>query len=178
MEGAGIHPTLPETKYRPHLCESVIKAGVIRSRYHRSDMGYECPVCSDPQADARHLANHMAFTALLGDETHEQWLDDTAPGWETDGDTELAERLRDKAPEVEYPQVFEDTSGEMPPTDSTGESNGLSDRTVAEIPKPVSPRETAEADTDEVGRIVAEARELTQRMENKLADADREDDEE
>ena len=74
-------------------------------------MGYACPVCETPQADARHLANHLAFTALLGDADHESWLDEHAPGWEQAGETELAERVEGDASEVEYPQVFEDTTG-------------------------------------------------------------------
>jgi hypothetical protein len=44
-------------------------------------MGYVCPVCEDPQADGHHLANHLAFTAMLGDDAHEAWLDDHAPEW-------------------------------------------------------------------------------------------------
>ena len=39
-------------------------------------MGYACPVCDHPQADARHLANHLAFTALARGGDHEAWLDD------------------------------------------------------------------------------------------------------
>ena len=74
-------------------------------------MGYACPVCETPQADARHLANHLAFTALLGDDDHESWLDEHAPGWEHSGESELAERVEEGAAEVEFPQVFEDTTG-------------------------------------------------------------------
>ncbi len=74
-------------------------------------MGYACPVCETPQTDARHLANHLAFTALLGDDDHESWLDDHAPGWEQSGEDDLAERIEGTASEVEYPQVFEDTTG-------------------------------------------------------------------
>lgn len=74
-------------------------------------MGYACPVCETPQADARHLANHLAFTALLGDDDHESWLDDHAPGWEQSGEDDLAERVEETASVVEYPQVFEDTTG-------------------------------------------------------------------
>lgn len=74
-------------------------------------MGYACPVCETPQADARHLANHLAFTALLGNEKHESWLDDHVPDWEEIGENELAERVVEDASEVEFPQVFEDTTG-------------------------------------------------------------------
>ncbi|WP_128477316.1 DUF5810 domain-containing protein [Halorussus pelagicus] len=73
-------------------------------------MGYACPVCETPQSDAEHLANHLAFTAMLGDDDHEAWLDDHAPGWNEDGEDELAERIEEYAKEVGFPQVFEDTT--------------------------------------------------------------------
>lgn len=75
-------------------------------------MGYACPVCDDPQSDARHLANHLAFTAILGDEDHEAWLDEHAPGWADDGEQALAERVAEHAEQREYPQLFEDTTGQ------------------------------------------------------------------
>ncbi|UPV76134.1 DUF5810 domain-containing protein [Halorussus limi] len=74
-------------------------------------MGYACPVCETPQSDAEHLANHLAFTAMLGDDDHEAWLDDHAPGWNEDGEDELAARVEEYAKEVGFPQVFEDTTG-------------------------------------------------------------------
>jgi len=74
-------------------------------------MGLACPVCETPHPDPEHLANHLAFTAMLGDDDHEAWLDDHAPGWEDDGEADLADRIADHAPEVGYPQVFDDTTG-------------------------------------------------------------------
>jgi hypothetical protein len=74
-------------------------------------MGYECPVCETPQADARHLANHLAFTAVLGREDHEAWLDEHAPGWSEAGEAELAPRVAEHAESAEFDQVFEDTTG-------------------------------------------------------------------
>lgn len=73
-------------------------------------MGYACPVCETPQSDAEHLANHLAFTAMLGDDDHEAWLDDHAPGWDDDGEAELADRVEEYAAEVGFPQVFDDTT--------------------------------------------------------------------
>lgn len=90
-------------------------------------MGYECPVCATPQADARHLANHMAFTALLGDDEHEAWLDEHAPEWDEAGDAELAPRIAEHAPEAEFSQVFEDTAGGLEgadPSDPPEERSG------------------------------------------------------
>ncbi|WP_332897866.1 DUF5810 domain-containing protein [Haladaptatus sp. CMSO5] len=74
-------------------------------------MGYVCPVCEAPQMDGKHLANHLAFTAILGNAEHEAWLDEHAPGWSAEGQKELAARVTEFAEEREYPQVFEDTTG-------------------------------------------------------------------
>jgi len=74
-------------------------------------MGYACPVCGDPQADGEHLANHLAFTAVLGDAGHEDWLDEHVPDWGDTDPPELAERVTDHAEKREFPQVFEDTTG-------------------------------------------------------------------
>lgn len=77
-------------------------------------MGYECPVCSVPQADGRHLANHLAFTALLGDADHGTWLDEVVPEWAGMDEATLADRVVERAPERPYPQVFEDTTEDRP----------------------------------------------------------------
>lgn len=74
-------------------------------------MGYACPVCADPQADAGHLANHLAFTAILGEEAHEAWLDEHAPGWGEMDEAGLAEAVVDDVEETTFPQVFDDTVG-------------------------------------------------------------------
>ncbi|QLD89348.1 hypothetical protein HWV07_10030 [Natronomonas salina] len=90
-------------------------------------MGYACPVCEDPQADAGHLANHLAFTAILGDDDHEAWLEEHAPGWGEMGEAELAEAVVDHVEETEFPQVFEDTVGglEESTPDSLEERSGM-----------------------------------------------------
>lgn len=75
-------------------------------------MGFSCPVCADPQADGVHLANHLAITALTRGGDHERWLDEEIPEWERLGEEELADQLRDIAAEAEYPQLFEDTTGQ------------------------------------------------------------------
>lgn len=73
-------------------------------------MGYECPVCGIPQADGGHLANHLAFTALIHSDEHEAWLDERVPEWDTLEEDELADALIETAAETEFPQVFEDTT--------------------------------------------------------------------
>lgn len=88
-----------------------------------TDMGYACPVCESPQADAGHLANHLAFTALLRGGDHETWLDEHVPEWESLREPALGERVTDHASEVAYPQVFEDTT-DREPTGAAGTDRG------------------------------------------------------
>ncbi|WP_458206858.1 DUF5810 domain-containing protein [Haladaptatus sp. NG-SE-30] len=72
-------------------------------------MGFACPVCETPQSDGEHLANHLAFAAILGDDEHEAWLDEHVPEWDDYGPDELAPRVTELAPEADYPHVFDDT---------------------------------------------------------------------
>ena len=146
-------------------------------------MGYACPVCDDPQSDARHLANHLAFTAILGDDEHEAWLDEHAPGWADEGEGELAERVAVDAEEREYPQVFEDTTGrtESEHGDDDERSGKLFEGEGHEGHDHLSghdhgqghghdhgggvPHERAEVPRDpETEEVLAEARELTREM--------------
>lgn len=140
-------------------------------------MGYACPVCGDPQADGHHLANHLAFTAMLGDADHEAWLDERAPDWADADVAELAATVTDDAEEADYPQVFED-SGD--PTHDHGHAGHGGDRSDAEGasadassggPGDVDTPETVDdagecADDVLAGAhedVLAEARELTRR---------------
>ena len=135
-------------------------------------MGYACPVCGDPQADAEHLANHLAFTAMLGDGDHETWLDEHAPDWdETDADA-LSDIVVEHAEEKEFPQVFEDTTGhdhEHGRDPDHERSGALFDD---EPQLAADARERAQRDRqldDQAERILEDAREMTERM---LEDAD------
>jgi hypothetical protein len=126
-------------------------------------MGYACPVCSDPQADATHLANHLAFTALTGGDDHETWLDDTVPEWGQLGETELAERVVDHAEQREFPQVFEESG-----------ADGHAD----ELPPGADSHRGAGSMSDADAEVLAEARELTKEMlegGDTEADADADD---
>jgi hypothetical protein len=73
-------------------------------------MGYACPVCEVPQQDAEHLANHLAFTALLHEDDHADWLDESVPDWREGGPGDLAPAVADLAEESDYDAVFEDTT--------------------------------------------------------------------
>jgi len=126
-------------------------------------MGYECPVCEDPQADGHHLANHLAFTAMLGDDDHAAWLDETVPGWADADPADLAAAVTDYADETEFPQVFEGTTGEGGhahdhghdhPRDGKGGRDAVAPGGVADV-------ENALGGDADVESVLAEARELT-----------------
>jgi hypothetical protein len=107
-------------------------------------MGYACPVCEVPQVDGRHLANHVAFTALTGDSAHEDWLDAHVPGWGELGENELAGELVDHAEEADVETVFEESGVDAPAPDR---------RTV--------PDAALDEDTE---HVLAEAMEYTRQM--------------
>ncbi len=125
-------------------------------------MGYECPVCGTPQADRRHLADHLAVTALTHGDDHETWLANTVPDWEDRSPAALGRAVADHATETEYDAVFENTvgtrgdhghghdndhaTGRLGDAVAGGEDRGQSDRTA------------------ESHEVVEEARELTREM--------------
>lgn len=130
-------------------------------------MGYRCPVCGDPQADDVHLANHLAFTALVRGGDHESWLDDTVPDWEERGEEGLAAAVTDLAESAEYPQVFEDTTGE----------GGQEQPARGAENVPVDVGALGGEDPAETEEIVAEAREMT-RQRRRESDNRKEGDDE
>jgi hypothetical protein len=145
-------------------------------------MGFACPVCSDPQADGGHLANHLAFTAMLGDEAHEAWLEEYAPGWAETGEAELADVVVDHVDETEFPQVFEDTAGGLdddaePPAERSGAlfDDGPAHDHAHQAPTgsvPAHDRGGEDARMDEAAEaILEEAREMTRgRLEGDAED--------
>jgi hypothetical protein len=141
-------------------------------------MGYACPVCGDPQADAIHLANHLAFTALLRGGDHEAWLDEHVPEWEDHGESWLAERVVEGADDEEFPQVFVDTTGQTDdhahdhadhdhahdhghgreaghtnPSEHTGPTDAAVEDAMSQL----------EGDDGDLSEIIDEARELTRK---------------
>jgi hypothetical protein len=123
-------------------------------------MGYSCPVCSNPQADGVHLANHFAITALARGGDHEAFLDDTVSGWRELSEEDLAEQLVETAEEADYPQVFEDTTHDHSHDHQTGAES--------------IPFETELPDGDEeTEEVLQEAMELTQkRRQNTTSESD------
>lgn len=131
-------------------------------------MGYACPVCEVPQRDGTHLANHMAFTALLRHEDHETWLDDHVDDWSDMGAAELAAVVTDYAEETDFEQVFEDT------TEGAGGHDHPHNHARSPETRGVQ-RSTGTLDA-ETQQILREAQDLTRRMRaddhNESEDAD------
>ena len=116
-------------------------------------MAYLCPVCGEPQVDAEHLANHLAFTALIRGTDHEDWLDEHMPNWGEDDDEALAARLRDldAIAEIDHPIDGADTTHDH----TNRQGPGIGGRSVGD----------GETLDDEARAILEDARELTRRMD-------------
>ncbi|QLG61224.1 DUF5810 domain-containing protein [Halorarum salinum] len=137
-------------------------------------MGYACPVCEVPQRDGEHLANHLAFTAMLREDDHEAWLDEHVPGWGDETPGELADRVTEHAEAAEFDEVFEDTTGEgggheHAHGDAHGHQHGAEGHSDARTAPggrgPAGFERMAEGIADEaVESVLEEARELTGEM--------------
>ncbi|MFB6195829.1 MAG: DUF5810 domain-containing protein [Haloplanus sp.] len=127
-------------------------------------MGYACPVCDTPHPDADHLANHLAFTAMLHGDAHEEWLDDRIPDWDGKGTEDLAAIVSDHAEDADYDAVFEEAIPE-------GTADGHPDHAHG------TPLDGGSLD-DDARRALAEAREMTRAMldEGDIATGDDYDD--
>jgi hypothetical protein len=118
-------------------------------------MGYRCPVCDDPQPDGEHLANHVAFTGLLGDDDHEKWLDETVPSWSEMDPDSLSDVLIEEVPEVDLGDI--ETDAARPPGRPEIDSHA---------------RRTGDQEVDpETAAALEEARELTRQMEGTPEDS-------
>jgi hypothetical protein len=163
-------------------------------------MAYACPVCATPQADGRHLANHLAFTAMIHGDDHEAWLDEHAPEWEEAGEEALAKRVVGHAAETELSEAIDDpTAGSGRTDEETGEGGSQGhhrhyhhtedeharkgkERTDRPPTSGGEPRRDEErtaiefgarngetgddGDERDVAAVLADARELTERMRN------------
>ncbi|WP_439028598.1 DUF5810 domain-containing protein [Haloarchaeobius sp. DT45] len=121
-------------------------------------MGYACPVCEVPHADAEHLANHLAFTAMLHSDDHEDWLDDHAPDWESSNPTELGPVVAEHVDETEFDEVFEDTTHQHDHDHGHGR---FEDAVAEQVGRGAGGRGDLTGDQADV---LQEARELTRRM--------------
>ena len=117
-------------------------------------MGYACPVCGTPQADGEHLANHLAFTAMLHGDGHEAWLDERVPDWADRDPDALAADVVEGAEVTDHETVFDDTAGSRPDVDHDPGAPETGRRPAADTPHDIDP---------ETRRIVEKARELTRK---------------
>ncbi|MFC4542498.1 DUF5810 domain-containing protein [Halosolutus amylolyticus] len=120
-------------------------------------MGYACPVCDAEQADAEHLANHLAVTAALGRADHRDWLEEHAPDWADRGPEDLGTIVSEYAPEIETPE-FESGHGHEPT---------FEDELARQSRGPGRGALTSEAEG-----VLEEARELTRQMQAGDAESD------
>jgi hypothetical protein len=129
-------------------------------------MGYRCPVCEEPQLDGEHLANHLAFTAMIRSEDHADWLDEHVSGWQELRPAELAEEVIPHAPEEELPEELEDadTHDHVP-----GRERGRG--AYSERQREARDREREEL-TGEAKDVMAEARAMTREMHERAESSD------
>lgn len=126
-------------------------------------MGYVCPICETPQVDAGHLANHIAFTAMLHDDEHAVWLDDHVPGWGSMGEADLAGALADELETTDLSDLFDDAAVEDP-TDPVDERSGrLFDESPAHTHSHGGHGRSTPVDP-EVQAVLEEARAMTRAM--------------
>ncbi|MFD1563131.1 DUF5810 domain-containing protein [Haloarchaeobius amylolyticus] len=122
-------------------------------------MGYACPVCDTEEADAVHLANHLAITASLGRDDHRAWLEEYAPDWSDCTPDELGERVRPHAQEIDTPEF--DAGGH---DHGHGHEPGRPDSLEAGIARQ-SRQPGRGSMTAETERVLQEAAELTREMQ-------------
>jgi len=135
-------------------------------------MAYRCPVCDTPQTDAEHLANHLAFTAVIRGDAHEAWLDDHVPEWGGQNPETLAPAVAEAVPEVTVPEF---DAGEDRGHDHGGRlEDELARRTGHRGPGAAGGGEAGGRGdlTGEAAGVMEEARQLTEQMYGLDEDAD------
>ena len=121
-------------------------------------MGYACPVCDAEEADAVHLANHLAITASLGREDHRAWLAEYAPDWSDCTPDELGERISPHVQEIDTPE-FEAGGHDHGHSHEPGRPDSLEEGIARQSRQPGRGSMTAETQ-----RVLEEAAELTREM--------------
>jgi hypothetical protein len=111
---------------------------------------------------------------MLHGDSHETWLDEHTPGWETAEPVALGEEIAEDVAEAEYKQVFEDTSQSHDHAHE-GDADHPGRPFDGATPPGQESRPTSDPSVGaETSAVLEEARELTRQM---LADeeADAED---
>ena len=137
-------------------------------------MGYACPVCETPQRDGKHLAHHLAFTAMLHGGDHADWLDERVDDWSDREPAELAAEVTPHAADAEYEEVFEDTVPRDRPDVGMGSGGGAAGHDHgaghdhAHVPDP----DPDAVDDPAVAEALREAREMTREARAETPDSD------
>lgn len=177
-----------------------IFARAFDSMTRDTHMGYRCPVCNSPQVDATHLANHVAFTALVRGGDHEAWLAETVTDWADMGEDALASELTNHVQRVDLDiepdrdgqrasTIGEPATDASQATDRSSTEHGTVDHYDSTHNRPQSDpgdgdastefpgvHSPAEHDDEVVESVLDRARELTrQRGANADSDLDDED---
>ena len=115
-------------------------------------MGYACPVCEAPQVNAEHLANHLAFTAIIHGDEHETWLDERVDDWGAMDPETLGPRVAEHATEVEVdaPEPdHDDRRGGTPAFDQqTDDAMSAQDRAVLEEAREMTRQMLEDSETE------------------------------
>ena len=140
-------------------------------------MAYACPVCATLAPDAEHLAHHLAIVAMTRGGEHEAWLDEHAGDWRESGPDELGPTAVEHAETVDH-ELADASAAEHPASghDHDAESAG----SASGRPDAVGGGDrSASAGREETAAVLAEAREITQRMlgEDEPGDSGDRDDE-
>ncbi|RKD95993.1 DUF5810 domain-containing protein [Halopiger aswanensis] len=139
-------------------------------------MGYACPVCDAEEADAKHLANHLAITASLGRQEHEEWLEEHAPDWPDRSPEELGEIVSQHATEIDTPEFEGGTQGHAHDHGNGhdhGHGNQQPGRPALENELARQSRQPGRGSlTAEAEGVLEEARELTRRMHESGGDGE------
>jgi len=127
-------------------------------------MGYACPVCDAEEADAVHLANHLAITASLGRDDHRAWLEEHAPDWSDCTPEELGERISPYAEEIDTPE-FAATGHDHGHGHDPGRPGSLEEGIARQSRQPGRGSMTTETES-----VLQEAAELTREMQREHED--------
>jgi hypothetical protein len=140
-------------------------------------VAYACPVCDSLAPDGEHLAHHLAIVAMSRGGEHETWLDEHADGWREESPETLATFALEHAEEVDH-ELADATAGDRPDAGhdhggagahdhghahGTGAQGGAGGSGGGNAAGRGSTGASVASD-EETQAVLAEAREITQRM--------------
>lgn len=122
-------------------------------------MAYACPVCETIAPDGEHLAHHLAIVGMTRSGEHEAWLDEHAAGWQESSPEELAATATEHAEQVEH-ELADEAAGERPDVGHAHDHGPGAEHGG----QPGGGTPSNAAGSDETAAVLAEAREMTERM--------------